>query len=227
MKRDITTQDTLAALYEAFDKLNEYYFNNELPTVCLMLCDTSRRYSYGWFTTHKIWTDDRDNHKMHEIALSASMMRLGMHFMIGVLLHELIHLHCSEGGIKDTSNGVTYHNSRFKEEAEKRGLIFKQSEVCKVNGWYQTSLSEEAEAVVDKFELDVNAFAVSRSFVDVVSDIEEDEEEDELAIKTVKKGRRKNSEYSCPLCDLKFKARDTMSIICGNCEVPLEEEYYF
>lgn len=226
MKRDITTQDTLAALYEAFDKLNKHYFNDELPTVCLIISDMTRRYSHGWFTVSKIWTDGRDSHKMHEIALSASLMEQGMHMVIGVLLHEMIHLFCSVNKIKDTSNGVTYHNSKFKTESEKRGLVFIQTEVCKVNGWYETALSENAELVVDGFNLNVNAFAISRDFVDTLSSHSEEEEKEVPKIEVMKKVRKKNSEYSCPSCDLKFKAKDTLNIICGHCEVSLDENYF-
>lgn len=38
-------------------------------------------------------------------------------------MHEMVHYWCHSQDIKDTSHGNTYHNKRFKEEAEKRGLI--------------------------------------------------------------------------------------------------------
>ena len=38
-------------------------------------------------------------------------------------MHEMVHYYCHTQGIKDTSRGNTYHNKRFKEEAEKRGLM--------------------------------------------------------------------------------------------------------
>lgn len=38
-------------------------------------------------------------------------------------MHEMIHYWCHVQGIKDMSRGNTYHNNRFKEKAEKRGLI--------------------------------------------------------------------------------------------------------
>ncbi|MFS0657425.1 hypothetical protein AB1L07_02205 [Niallia alba] len=80
--RDITTQHLITTLYEAFNKLNEYYFDNKLPTAIIMMTDTERKYAHGWFTISKIWTDDRDGHKMHEIAISAASMRSGSHFVI-------------------------------------------------------------------------------------------------------------------------------------------------
>ena len=36
------------------------------------------------------------------------------------LLHEMIHYYCFENDIKDVSRGGTYHNKRFRDEAEKR-----------------------------------------------------------------------------------------------------------
>jgi hypothetical protein len=219
-KRDITTQHTLTVLYEAFDKLNEHYFNNELPTAIILITDTERRYAYGWFTVKKIWTDDRDNHQMHEISISANAIRKGSHFMVGVLLHEMIHLYNSHVGIKDTSNGYTYHNSKFKEECEKRGLKFNQTEPCKVNGWYDTNLSEEGEKVVDSFNLNLNAFAISREYAIRIQEHElPDSKEKEPKI--VRNATR--TEYECPACDLKFKAKKGLNIMCGECEELLFE----
>ena len=42
---------------------------------------------------------------------------------IATLIHEMTHHYCAMAGIKDTSRGGTYHNKKFKQEAEKRGLI--------------------------------------------------------------------------------------------------------
>ena len=37
-------------------------------------------------------------------------------------IKRILH-YCQLNGIQDTSRGNTYHNKRFKEEAEKRGLL--------------------------------------------------------------------------------------------------------
>jgi hypothetical protein len=218
-QRDITTVNTLTVLYEAFGKLNKYYFNNELPTVIILITDTERRYAYGWFTVNTMWTDDRDNHTMHEISLSAHALKKGSHFMIGVLLHEMIHLFCSQKGIKDTSNGYTYHNSKFKEESEKRGLKFNQNEPCKINGWYDTDLTEGGEKVIDSFNLNLNAFAISRDSCQRIYDNElpgSKEKEPKIVKNTTR------TEYECPACDMKFKGKKGLNLICGDCMEILE-----
>ena len=56
------------------------------------------------------------------------------------LLHEMVHEHCMETGIKDTSNNGVYHNRRFKEQAEAHGLTVDHHEKY---GWTITSPSEE------------------------------------------------------------------------------------
>ena len=33
-------------------------------------------------------------------------------------VHEMVHYYCQINNIQDTSRGNTYHNKRFKEEAE-------------------------------------------------------------------------------------------------------------
>ena len=52
----------------------------------------------------------------------------------------MVHEHCMETGIKDTSNNGVYHNRRFKEQAEAHGLTVDHHEKY---GWTITSPSEE------------------------------------------------------------------------------------
>ena len=52
----------------------------------------------------------------------------------------MVHEYCLENNIKDTSNNGTYHNKRFKEQAEAHGLEVSHHEKY---GWTITSPSEE------------------------------------------------------------------------------------
>ncbi|MFS0657426.1 hypothetical protein AB1L07_02210 [Niallia alba] len=130
----------------------------------------------------------------------------------------MIHLYCSINDIKDTSINYIYHNKKFKYESEKRGLIFNQSEPCKSNGWYDTLLSEEGEKVVDGFNLNLNVFSISR---DVVEEIEAQGDIQEN-VRVASKSKR-NSKYICFGCDMEFKAKKELNLICGECGVMLEE----
>lgn len=52
----------------------------------------------------------------------------------------MVHEHCMETGIKDTSNNGVYHNGKFKAQAEAHGLTVDHHEKY---GWTITNPSEE------------------------------------------------------------------------------------
>ena len=52
----------------------------------------------------------------------------------------MVHYYNYENGIQDCSRGNTYHNKRFKREAENRGLLITHSDKY---GWSHTEPTEE------------------------------------------------------------------------------------
>ncbi len=115
----MTISTATAFLESAYSKLNEFYFENTLPRCAITIQSTPK--AYGHFTTREIWQDGK-RATLHEINLGAENLNRPTAETIATLIHEMVHFYCHENGIKDTSRGGTYHNSRFKEEAEKRGI---------------------------------------------------------------------------------------------------------
>ena len=105
-------------LEEAFDVLNERYFESALSRPAITIQSTPR--AHGHFTPYDAW-DNRHGLKLKEINLGAESLRRPVSEVIATLMHEMVHYYCHVQGIKDVSRGNTYHNKRFKEEAEKRG----------------------------------------------------------------------------------------------------------
>ena len=107
-------------LENAFDALNEKYFNGELPRVIITV-QSSNRGVLGHFTPWDSWKEENTGYK--EINISAENLSRPIENVIATLQHENTHFYCNLNNIKDTSRGGVYHNKHFKEQAEKRGLI--------------------------------------------------------------------------------------------------------
>ncbi len=107
----------------AFDVLNEKYFESALSRPAITIQSTPR--AHGHFTPYDAW--DNCGLKLKEINLGAESLHRPVANVIATLMHEMVHYYCHVQGIKDVSRGNTYYNKRFKEEAEKRGLIISYS----------------------------------------------------------------------------------------------------
>lgn len=110
----------LRALEGAYELLNATFFEGALSKAVITISPTPG--CYGHFTPWKSWKG-KDGSALCEINLGAETLDRSIEHTIATLLHEMVHQYCHERGIKDTSRGNTYHNKRFKAEAEKRGLV--------------------------------------------------------------------------------------------------------
>lgn len=106
-------------LEHAYGVLNEVYFESSLPPVVITVQSSPK--AYGHYTTWDAWRQDEKGYR--EINLGAESLNRPIEFTIATLIHEMVHHYCAMAGIKDTSRGGTYHNKKFKAEAEKRGLV--------------------------------------------------------------------------------------------------------
>lgn len=106
-------------LETAFNALNKEYFEGALPKTIITIQSSPR--AYGHFTMYDAWKDKSKGYK--EINIGAESLDRPIANTIATLVHEMVHLFCFINDIKDTSRGSTYHNKRFKQEAEKRGLV--------------------------------------------------------------------------------------------------------
>lgn len=110
----------LRSFEEAFDLLNARFFENALSKSVITIYPTPG--AYGHFTPWKSW-EGAGGAGYCEINLGAATVNRPVIESIATLVHEMTHQWCYERGVKDTSRGGTYHNKRFKAEAERRGLL--------------------------------------------------------------------------------------------------------
>lgn len=202
----INSESAISEMYKAFNKLNETFYNNELPEVMIVIFETARKNAYGWFTPSKVWTDKEKTTEMHEIAMSAEYMNRDWITVMQTLHHEMIHLYCHINNIKDTSRNGRYHNKKFKEACEAHGLKFDIVEPDKKIGWSQTVLTEESKRIIaEDFGLNPESFKMAR------------------AIPQKSATPRNRSKYTCENCEYSLRGKGGLNITCSDCESELIE----
>ncbi len=197
-KRNIYTMaEAQLALMNAFNNINEHYFNNELEKVVITLKEGAKKNAYGWIECNKNWKQGEN--ERHEINISSDYLNRDINAIIATLMHEMCHLYALQNGIKDTSRANIYHNKKFKEIAEAHGLHIEYSEHI---GYSLTTLTEDTAEWVSK-NIPVTSFRVYKM----------------KAAEKIGKTKPKQSsrKYICPCCGLIVRATKDCNIKCIDC----------
>lgn len=200
----MTISQAVKFLEDAFDALNKQYFEGAL-TRPIITIQTSPR-AYGHFTTSEVWRDGQRKRSFHEINISAEALDRPIANTIATLVHEMVHYYCSEQGIQDTSRGNTYHNRRFKEEAEKRGLVIDYNDKI---GWSVTQPSKALRSFCASQHWR-NKLTIARCGTFGGKD-------------PAPKKPTSTRKYACPDCGLSVRATKDVDVICAGCGVHLKK----
>ena len=119
--KQLTSYNRVAGyLNKIFDLLNEEFFENVLSRPTITIQSTPK--AYGHFSLREdTWVSKLGG--THEINIGAGTLSRPIEEVVSTLLHEMVHYYNYERGVQDCSRGNTYHNRKFTEEAERRGLI--------------------------------------------------------------------------------------------------------
>lgn len=208
-------------LHTAFQRLNETFFNSELPTPAITIQTSGKRKAMGWCTTREVWGDREGKIKLYEINVAAEFLDVDFFETMDTLMHEMVHLYNITKGIQDCSRGGTYHNKQFKAEAEKRGFYFENEKPDKRNGWYNPKLTEKTKQIISTLDIDTKAFVIARRGKELHRNTEGEENE---AAQQEEQERKKSYRWICPSCGLIVRStKPDISIQCMNCEKQLEE----
>lgn len=205
-------------LEHGFDVLNEVYFNNGLPPVVITIM-TSKR-TYGHFTVHKEWKVKEE--RLNEINISAEHLDRPIENVMATLLHEMVHYYCQLNGIADTSQSGRYHNKRFKEEAEKRGLTIGQARYI---GWSVTSPTLEFINVLKGHRIEKPLEINRDGIVNITGVTGTDGTMTGVSGTVGVMGKRKCStrKYKCPSCGNSFRATKDINVLCMDCNMQYEK----
>ncbi|MBO6267121.1 MAG: SprT-like domain-containing protein [Synergistaceae bacterium] len=194
---------TITALESIFDKLNVIYFEGKLPRPVITVQTTPK--AYGHCTTKKIWkTGEENGEAMYEINLGAEFINRPKEQTCCTLLHEMVHLYCTENDITDTCQHGRYHNKTFKAECEARDMTV---EYDRANGYAHTAPTDAFKAKLEEAGVDLTVrFA-------------------RIMPKAKKKAEREKAhKYVCACCGQEVRTTSELSLICGVCEVPMGRE---
>ncbi|MBQ9970048.1 MAG: SprT-like domain-containing protein [Oscillospiraceae bacterium] len=212
--KQMTSYNRVAGyLNKIFDLLNEEFFESALSRPTITIQSTPR--AYGHFSLREdTWVSKLGG--THEINIGAGTLARPIEEVAATLLHEMVHYWNYEQGIQDCSRGNTYHNRRFKEAAEARGLMVEHSDKY---GWSHTS---PAEALLE--------FVIDNNLTDILINRNEFSgfqiggtgTHSGTATPTTPK-KSSSRKYICPCCGMSVRATKVVNIGCLDCGVRMVE----
>ena len=214
--------DEVMFLEEAFDVLNQKYFESALQRVAITIQSTPT--AHGHFTPWNSWEDSGEHLK--EINLGAESLKRPVAEVIATLLHEMVNYYCHVNGIKDTSRSGTYHNKRFKEECEKRDLIITKGNVI---GFSLTRPTKELCQFVGDHGWEERIRLYRNSKGRAGHRVGGSPKGGEDTGKAVEK-KSSTRKYICPICSMSVRATKVVHIACMDCGnvqmIPVERECF-
>jgi DNA-directed RNA polymerase subunit RPC12/RpoP len=153
--------------------------------------------SYGWCTTKKVWQGENEV-SYHEVNICAEYIDRPFLDICETLLHEMVHLRNTQVGLQDCCRSGSYHNTKFKETAERFGLTVEKGK----SGWCNTSLAEKNAEWLKAEYPDVIRFALHRP-----------------KQPKPKKPKSEKNVYACPTCRAQFSSSRELSAKCNKCNV--------
>lgn len=195
--------EEIKQLEEMFRFWNEIYYGGRLQTPVISLIPDPRGRAHGWCTTYKAWiSNDTDKVGVFEINICANDLNRTIEEITGTLLHEMVHLYNLQIGVKDISRSGTYHNKKFKEEAERRGLIISFNEKF---GWCITKINDYTKQLIE--QEGYKAIKINRPNIEIKS-----------------KPKQSMRKYICPSCGNIIRATKEVNVLCIDCNENFEIE---
>lgn len=216
MKQTTKTSRTAGYLEKIFRELNKDSFNGELEEPIITIQSTPE--AYGHITVAKTWK--RKDDWRHELNIAADWLERPIENIVATMIHEMVHLYNIQKNVQDCSRGGTYHNRKFKEEAEKHMLRIEKHDKY---GWTITSPTDELlEYIISKDWGDID---MSRGLLPTFRGIPgtktgAGDTQKPTGDTQTRKGNSRR--YQCPVCKALVRTTKDLHIICGDCNVDFE-----
>ena len=214
VKFNATIQSAIDELQRNFKKLNEIYFNSELEKPVITILSDSTSGAYGWISVHKVWSN-KENQWFREINLCAEYLNRPAELVITTLLHEMCHLSNIQNNIQDCSRSGSYHNAKFKEVAEKSGLLVEKS------AQYCYCITKPSDDIINfvKDNCRVGCFKLERIKTYKNGTPKTTTTGTDGKEKTVTRTKQSMRKYHCPKCELIIRASKDVSgkLMCLDC----------
>lgn len=218
MKATIKTSRTAGQLEKMFRAINQDLFNGEVNEPIITIQSTPR--AHGHVTVGKAW--NKKGEGAHELNISAETISRPIEEVTATLIHEMVHLLNIQRDIQDCSRGGTYHNKKFKEEAEKHLIQIDHHDKY---GWTITS---PTEALID--------YIVAQGWEDIMMNRgglygwtgkpaggAKTGSGDGTSTAGKEKSRQSSRKYVCPTCGMIIRATKAVRVMCMDCMEQMEE----
>lgn len=216
MKQTTRTSRAAGQLEKMFRALNTDLFGGEVEEPIITIQSTPG--AYGHVTIAKTWK--RKDDWRHELNISADWLRRPIEEVTATMIHEMTHLINMQRNIQDCSRNGTYHNQKFREEAEKHLIKVEKHEKY---GWTITSPTDELlEYIMEKgwgeIEIGLNPLygLLGGSGSTGTGDTQKP---------TTEKPKAPGSnsrKHVCPKCKAIARTTKDIKLICGTCMEAME-----
>lgn len=209
--KEMSTYNRIAGyLNRIFDLLNAEFFEGALSRPTITIQSTPK--AYGHFSLRDdTWISKKGS--SHEINMGAGTLSRPIEEVTATLLHEMCHYYNFVNGIQDCSRGGTYHNRRFKEAAESRGLLIDHDPRY---GWTITTPGDR-----------LLQFCLDNDLTDILLNRNEGYgvrptgtgTHSGAGAPTIAPIAKKSStrKYVCPCCGMSVRATRAVNIACMDC----------
>ena len=211
----------IVALENAYDYLNDRFYDNALPRPVITLSEGAKARAMGWFSPYKPWHMEGSTDGIYELNIASDYLDRGFEEVVDTLCHEMVHCYDEENGIKDCARSGSRHNKRFKESAEKHGMHWNpptDDEASKADykrvGYARVSLNDDVKDEV------YEALKPLKEALVLYRDKRKAKE------KVVKSGRQNVIKYMCPCCGNSVRATKEVKIMCMDCDQPMEPQLF-
>ena len=214
--KELTSYNRVAGyLNKIFDLLNQEFFEGTLSRPTITIQSTPK--AYGHFSLNKdTWISKLGG--THEINIGAGTLARPIEEVVATLLHEMVHYYNFLLGVQDCSRGNTYHNRRFKEAAEARGLIITHSERY---GWSHTTPSDTILEFCLRYGL--TEILINRNEATYFRVGGGTGTHNGGGVGVITPRTSSTRKYICPCCGMSVRATRTVRIACMDCDEQMVE----
>ena len=219
MKQTTNMSRVIGEIQSIGRKINKDWFNNELDMDKVIWTVQSTPKAYGHFTPYLSYRvhDKAGERGAVEINIGGGTLDRPIEAVVSTMIHEMTHYYNWSHDVKDCSRNNTYHSKKFKNEAEKHGLVIEYDSRV---GW---SLTQPSEKLLDWIiDNSLEEFRLGRNEMHQLNLTGLGGTANGTLIKPT--STKNNSiKMICPYCGNIARVTKKTNLICGDCMAKMIE----